>query len=160
LTRRVSSRCFKGYDGLNEMHKVEWNNRSEEILRAAATFHLILHTPLHAKLLTVHASLAAFQGILYVPRTGCGGGLLLPAGHVWPHQRGRSSCHRDRQEVMAIRCYVWGKFAPEWRTAHNRYMLRDVPNWFMRNVRSMMLNPLCFDLCFFSSFRRFLLATS
>jgi hypothetical protein len=27
ITREVSSRCYKGYNGLNELHKLEWNNR-------------------------------------------------------------------------------------------------------------------------------------
>ncbi|RLN28004.1 transmembrane protein 56-B [Panicum miliaceum] len=36
LTRQVSSRCFKGYSGLNDMHKVEWNNRGFSTFHALA----------------------------------------------------------------------------------------------------------------------------
>ncbi|CAD6342098.1 unnamed protein product [Miscanthus lutarioriparius] len=43
LTRQVSSRCFKGYDGLNEMHKIEWNNRGFSTFHALAAAAVSLY---------------------------------------------------------------------------------------------------------------------
>ncbi|OEL19168.1 hypothetical protein BAE44_0019814 [Dichanthelium oligosanthes] len=46
LTRHVSFRCFKGYNGLNEIHKVEWNNRGfstfHALAAAAVSFYLLV----------------------------------------------------------------------------------------------------------------------
>lgn len=132
LTRQVSSRCFKGYNGLNEMNKIEWNNRSE-ILRRPCLFHTYYYDfwweiyiyilinndhcivypniPCACQLLIImHASISVFQRILYIPRIGCCGSLILPAAAIWPFQRGRSWWHHSRQKIMAIWWHVRGKF--------------------------------------------------
>ncbi|KAJ1263389.1 hypothetical protein BS78_09G180900 [Paspalum vaginatum] len=50
LTRQVSSRCFKGYSGLNKMHRVEWNNRGistiHALAAAAVSFYLLVMSDL------------------------------------------------------------------------------------------------------------------
>ncbi|TVU36609.1 hypothetical protein EJB05_18548 [Eragrostis curvula] len=46
ITRKVSSRCFKSYNGLSHMQKVEWNNRGfstfHALVAAAVSFYLVL----------------------------------------------------------------------------------------------------------------------
>ncbi|CAO2182532.1 unnamed protein product, partial [Urochloa humidicola] len=46
ITRKVSSRCFKGYSRLSHMQKVEWNNRSfstfHALAAAAISFYLVV----------------------------------------------------------------------------------------------------------------------
>jgi len=53
LTRLVSSRCFKGYNGLNEMHKIEWNNRGfstfHALAAAAVSFYLLVMSGLFSE---------------------------------------------------------------------------------------------------------------
>ncbi|KAL6619042.1 hypothetical protein ACP70R_034181 [Stipagrostis hirtigluma subsp. patula] len=53
LTREVSSRFFKGYNGLNEMHKIEWNNRGFSTFHALAaavvSFYLLVISDLFSK---------------------------------------------------------------------------------------------------------------
>lgn len=46
MTRKVSSRCFKGYSRLSHMQKVEWNNRGfstfHALVAAAISFYLVM----------------------------------------------------------------------------------------------------------------------
>ncbi|CAL4953932.1 unnamed protein product [Urochloa decumbens] len=46
MTRKVSSRCFKGYSRLSHMQKVEWNNRGfstfHAVVAAAISFYLVV----------------------------------------------------------------------------------------------------------------------
>uniref|UniRef100_A0ACD5W406 Uncharacterized protein n=1 Tax=Avena sativa TaxID=4498 RepID=A0ACD5W406_AVESA len=46
ITRQVSYRCFKCYDGLSPMQKVEWNNRGfstfHALVAAAVSFYLVM----------------------------------------------------------------------------------------------------------------------
>ncbi|KAG2592530.1 hypothetical protein PVAP13_5NG557900 [Panicum virgatum] len=46
MTRKVSSRCFKGYSRLSHMQKVEWNNRAfstfHALVAAAISFYLVV----------------------------------------------------------------------------------------------------------------------
>ncbi|KAK3165785.1 hypothetical protein QOZ80_1AG0037700 [Eleusine coracana subsp. coracana] len=46
IARKVSSRCFKSYNGLNRMQKVEWNNRCfstvHALVVAAVSFYLVV----------------------------------------------------------------------------------------------------------------------
>ncbi|XP_047059614.1 TLC domain-containing protein 4-B-like [Lolium rigidum] len=45
-TRQISSRCFKCYDGLSPMQKVEWNNRGfstfHALVAAAVSFYVVM----------------------------------------------------------------------------------------------------------------------
>ncbi|XP_062180980.1 uncharacterized protein LOC133885305 [Phragmites australis] len=53
LTREVSSQCFKGYNGLSKMHKIEWNNRGfstfHALAAAAVSFYLLVISDLFSK---------------------------------------------------------------------------------------------------------------
>uniref|UniRef100_A0A0D9V745 TLC domain-containing protein n=1 Tax=Leersia perrieri TaxID=77586 RepID=A0A0D9V745_9ORYZ len=46
ITRKVSSHCFKGYDSLSSMKKVEWNNRGfstfHALVAAVVSFYLVV----------------------------------------------------------------------------------------------------------------------
>ncbi|KAL5229156.1 hypothetical protein ABZP36_017421 [Zizania latifolia] len=46
MTRKFSSRCFKGYDGLSSVKKVEWNNRGfstfHALVAAVVSFYLVV----------------------------------------------------------------------------------------------------------------------
>uniref|UniRef100_A0A0E0DT73 TLC domain-containing protein n=1 Tax=Oryza meridionalis TaxID=40149 RepID=A0A0E0DT73_9ORYZ len=53
ITREVSSRCYKGYNGLNELHKLEWNNRGfstfHALVAAVVSFYLLVISDLFSK---------------------------------------------------------------------------------------------------------------
>ncbi|CAL4901348.1 unnamed protein product [Urochloa decumbens] len=53
LTRHVSSRYSKSYNGLNDMHKVEWNNRGfstfHALAAAAVSFYLLVISDLFSE---------------------------------------------------------------------------------------------------------------
>jgi len=158
------------------MNKIEWNNRSEILLKENTyLFHaygvlrflirniytyIVINNHYNTSLSTryplwklitnnyacMHASISMFQGILYVPRIGSCGSLLLSAAAIWPFQRGRSwwYCHHSRQKIMAIWWHVRGKLNLHPKYIHLGYFKgRRKLKWKTRGFSKIFVQKMC-----------------